>query len=359
MQFSKFVSLLIYFEVYIFSSFCLAICSKSNSKGLRVFFYLLSAVAVVFFAAMRYEVGTDYITYTQIYKSAAKMPLVEWFSKFDFSSTPLAVWALAKIAVLFDSVSVFFGLFAIVIYVPISLMILKNKDRFPVFLTSFAFLTTTFTGGFNIMKQVSAVSLVLFALRYIFGKKPIKFVFTILIASCFHPTAIVTAPICLLASGKDTKKNFSFRAVIVFLAYTVCLLLLSRILSAIGERFEGYLTYDEQINNYSIFLSCLWLIVFLLFRKKLITNNSDNVLYLFLFIVGLMFELLGYISPYIKRIALYFSSVSVFLIPQISKTFMKKDKDVVEIATFMYYVFLFILSYYVLGHSNIIPFAVR
>ena len=359
MQFSKIGSLFLYLGIYIFSSLCLTGCANVRNKLMSKILYFVAMFVVVFLAAIRYKVGTDYITYTWIYEGAAKETFVEWFTNIDFTSTPLAVFLFAKIAYIFDSANVFFMLFAVSIYMPISLVILKHKDSAPVFLMSFAFLTTIYTTGFNIMKQIAACAFVLYSLQFVFDRKPIKFILSVFIAFCFHPTAIIALPLYFFGSKNTETKVSHWRAVVGVLCYVVVCVSYRRILAILGGRFEDYSDNMVQGNNYSFFLSLAWFFVVVLFSKSFIDNDSKNYLYIVLLLIGVLLESLGFISAFIKRISLYFSIVSILLIPQFTNILGKKFKVLVGVCSFVYYIALFVASYYVLGQANIIPFVVK
>lgn len=359
MQFSSIGSLFIYFGIYILSSYFLDSCAKSQNMVNKKIFYIIAMFLVVFLATIRYNVGTDYITYAQIYESTANLSFVEWIMDLKLSSTPVAVFLFSKIAYCFDSMNVFFMLFAIAIYIPVSLEILRHKDSASVFIMSFAFLTTTFTTGLNIMKQIAACAFVLVSIRFIFERKPIEFVLMIICAFCFHPTALIAAPLYIVGDKQEKNRVSRCRLIFCGICYVVVCVLYRKILSLFGGRFEDYLNSSAQGNNYSFMLSLVILLGLMLFREPLLKNHERNLLYLFLMALGVMLEFFGYISPFIKRIALYFSMVSILLIPQISRIFGENDKVIIDILLFMYYIAMFIVSFCVLGQANIIPFEVR
>lgn len=359
MQFTNIGSLFIYFGTYIFSSYFLDCCAKSRNKTNQRFFYIIAMFLVVFLATVRYNVGTDYVTYTQIYESTADLSFVKWLTDLELSSTPVAVFLFAKIAYCFESVNVFFMLFAIAIYIPVSLVILRRKDSASVFIMSFAFLTTTFTSGLNIMKQTAACAFVLVSVRFVFERKPVKFILMMICAFCFHPTALIAAPLYIV--GDKQKKGRVSRRRLIFcgICYVVVCALYRKILSLFGGRFEGYLDSSARGNNYSFILSLVIFWGLMLFREPLLKNDERNRLYLFLMALGVMMEFFGYISPFIKRISLYFSIASILLIPQMAEVFEENDRIIIYILIFAYYITIFIIGYYVLGQANIIPFEVR
>lgn len=360
MIFSKVASLMIYLGVYTASSVCLHFSVKSANKCFRALFYFFALLIAVLFAAIRYKVGTDYSTYVSMCKGLWKTSFAEIIADFKFESTPVGVFIFAKIAQLFNSVEVFFLLFALAIFIPVSRVIIEYKDSVSVFLMSFAFLTTLYTTGFNIMKQAVAVSISLYAVQSVFDRNPLKFAFWGVVACCFHPTALIVFPIYFLGKTYDKKFMLAQGRVALFIVGTIILLLIyPTILSAIGGRFEEYLSNGGEGNNYTVILITLWFLLMLGFSNQLIEEDYRNALYIVLFFIGLLFELLGFKSPYIKRVALYFLAFDIILIPQMVKIFAKQYESIMSFVVYLYYVLLFFVDFYLLQHSNIIPYMVK
>lgn len=359
MQFSGIGSLCLYFGTYALSAFCLDRCAKLQDRHGKRILYILSMFLVVLLATIRYDVGSDYITYTQIYDILGETSFGDWFANMGFSSDPPAVFIFVKIARLFGSAHIFFMLFAIAIYVPGSLVILRHKDSASVFLMSFAFLMTTFTTGLNIMKQTAACAIILYSLQFILDRKPVRFIVAVICAVCFHPTALIVAPLCLLCGELEEGQIPRWRLAVCGACYLTVCLTYRTFLSLLGGRFESYIEPTVQSNNYSIILSLLQLFILLWFRRFLLENDKRTQFYLFLLGVGVLFEALGFTSPFVKRISLCFSTVSVLLLPQLEVAFAEEDRYIFKPLLSLYYMALFFVTYYLLGQSGIIPFAVR
>lgn len=359
MQFSKIGSIFLYFCVYINSSLCLYGCSKAKNKCISRALYFLAMSSVVILSSIRYNVGTDYPSYVAIYEGARYMSFLQYIKNYSILSTPILPFLFMKIAGMFDCVNIFFLLFSIVIYIPTSIVILKHRNTCSIFLASFAFLTTSFTIGFNIMKQIAAVSIGLFAMQFIIERRPIKFSISVFIACCFHPTAVVLFPLYFLVRGRNNVRISWIYLFIIVIGSVMLLYMYPLVLKAMGGRFAEYVNYGGVTNNYSLVLSILLLMIFIGFRHRLSCLDSKTRLYITIFFIGVLFESLGFSSPFVKRISLYFSAVSMILVPSIATILISKYGKVVCLCFFAYYIAIFVLDFYVFEHSNIIPFIVR
>lgn len=360
MVFSKIASLAVYLCTYTVSAACLHFSTKTADKFFRVIFYFFALFVAVYFATVRYNVGTDYGTYASMCKSIWDADFSDIFDKFGFDSTPLGVFIFAKIARIFNSVEVFFLLFALISFISVSSVIIKLKDSVSVFLMSFAFLTTLYTSGFNMMKQCVAISFVLCAVQCVISGKPFRFTLLCTVACCFHPTALIILPIYFLRNRKQGTFDLSYRKSILFVLGSIALLIVyPKILTAIGGRFEDYLNDGVSGNNLTFFLHLGWFFIFFIVRNYLLDNECGNSLFFLLFLIGILYEFLGFRSPYIKRIALYFLMVDIILIPQVPSAFTKEYKPFISLMIYLYYILLFVVDYYLLLHANIIPFMVK
>ncbi len=122
------------------------------------------------------------------------------------------------------------------------------------------------------------------------------------------------------------------------------------------ERFEGY-TANGLGSNREIIINTLLLMIFLIFKKPLEEYDERNKLYIFFYIISWILTFTGFISPYIKRIALYFEISSIFLLatfPNITKN--KEQKIFVTFLIISYAIGIFTISTYFLNQGNIIPY---
>jgi len=356
-EMGKIASLFLYLAVYIASAFLMS-KSRVIEKKRPDMLFIIAVLLPVLLAANRFYVGTDYENYFLMYRKMSRCAFVKWVSdEMAIDGIPFGIWLIARIAFQFRSYKLFFGLLAAVIYVPAALVFKKQYPKDITFYAVFMFLTGQFTSGLNISKQVAAVVMLIAGLQYVHERKFWKFVMTLLFAFCFHPSALIAAPIYFL--WKPVNSTISFKRVVFILCCILFINFLPQVLTAVGGRFESYTAYTDEISNKSFYLSLAWVAFFFLMRSKYTEFDPRNDLYITMSLIGLILNISGFSSPYVKRMAMYYTFPQTFLIFQLPYVFDEREKALFKNIVFIYTIVMFIVNYYVLEFSDILPYIYR
>lgn len=354
---SDFASFCLYMTVFISSAYLFHFGMKQRKEGKRYGLFLIFAILIpTILAAVRDKVGTDYGTYKYIYKGIAKAPGFSWFeSKEGTDANLVLVFLIGKFASLFNSHQVFFGTFAFLI---LFFMFLGIKDRdldVSNFVIAFIFLSTTFTNSFNMVKQTLALAIVFWGVKFAEKRKPIEFLLTVILASMAHQTAFVAIPIYFMCGEEKPWSNL--KRLFIIIGAFVAIIAFPSILSMMGARFESYANdYDGEIGNLSFYLNLAWTIIFVVAYGKMVKINKSNSLFIFMLVISSIFQLTGFISPALKRIASYYTIPRFILMAQLPCLFAKEDKLLINSLVFLYAVVMFILSYWIMDFSAIFPY---
>jgi len=341
--------------LYYLSTYCLsAICLKNSKPKKLDGWFVLAVLLPVILAAIRINTGTDYESYVAMYNANSKLSFVEWFAlNRGFDGDRIGIWLFSQASKIFGSEKFFFFLFAFFICCPV-LWVLKNQYPQCVFLASFCFLTTTFTSGLNICKQALAASILFCGLNCVIQRKFARYIIHVLLAMCFHITA-AAGMIFYFLYGK-TKNRKVIGQIVISVIIMCAILLLPQILTLFGGRFEGYIDYDGNISNRSFYLDMALLVMFVILRKRYLCKNKHIDLCIVMFLIGVLLELTGFRSPYIKRISSYFTIAQIVLLAQIPYIFASKRKKILYVSVAFYLTCMFIIIYCILGQSDIIPY---
>lgn len=342
---SKLESLFFYIIVYLVSAFLLY---KSKNS---IFFFFLSAAIVSVFAGVRGKVGTDYMNYSYMYEQFVDTDLLSFIR--NFSGSSIGFLFLAKVANLIGGVHVFFGLIGACVVLPSFYYIKLKFKEDEVFIAAFAFLCAVFTISLNISKQCVAISFIILSSYYVEKNKYIKYFFCVGIAVMFHVTAICALPIFLMVKKND---KFPFLRVFIVIAVLLSIIFINKILSSLGGKFKVYLEYDGKISNRTVILNLFLLAFFIPLKRQIEEQSSNYGGYLYVFFIGCMLLLLGFYSPYVKRIALYFTSFDFILLTLSTRMLTQTERFVFKFGVFMYSTSLFVLTFFVFGHSDVIPY---
>lgn len=350
------LSLLLYICVYAISAYFLKISKKRKDKKLDIFFWIAILIPVML-AALRYDVGTDYFSYVGIYNRVSKISLNDWLMyNIGFDSTPLGLYICAKIASIFNSVEVFFGLMGLVTIFPVFLMIKRQCLLNNIFIVAFAYQMNLFTSSFNMVKQAAAIAIILFGIEFIHSRKFKQFLLCVLIAMIFHPTAIIALPMYFLWRQPGTK--ISLKRYALYMGMILVVAFFPSIVQLLPGRFASYATYEGTSGNRTVWLQLVILLIFYLFRRRFKKLSIDNEVLLSIFLVGNILGLTGFVSPYVKRIASYYTYVQYILMGQIPAFFAKSNRMIIKSIIMIYLIGYFILSAFVLGQGNLIPYQI-
>ena len=362
------VSLVFYLVSFLASAYLLSFGIR-RKIGLFIFIALLIPIIM---GGFRYNVGTDYPNYVAIYSSRSSISLQEFVMNNGLAETLFFI--LEKISyIAFDDPRLMF-LVSVALSVVFFYAGLKRLNPSQPVLIYFLYLTTLFPMTLNVVRQGIAVSIVFFASTYIIKRQPIRYSISILAASTFHISSLLTLPVYFLGSALFKKrKNITtnnrlpektgfFVRVFFISALTafICLNVFSIVLSIPGlERYELYTFVNEEGNNYIFFVKLLSLITIVVLCKYTVfeSNRRINKFFLTLAIMELILLTLGFVSPFIKREALYFSPFILLLLPNIASAFQGRVlKYTIYTLILLYGTILFTVSHYLLGQSDIIPY---
>ena len=337
---TEFQSLIFYIVFFTLSVFFYKLYLKYNNK----LFLIISITIPVLIGGLRYNVGTDYLSYKKIFEigdaSNPGMYLIMSISKL-LNGNPITIFFLYNLAT--------------IMFVYLSLNDIDKKMRPTVlFLYYFMFYTTTF----NIVKQGLALSIILYSYKYIKQRKMLKWLVFSILATIFHASAIICIPLYFIISTKSKKARLMYiiLAIIVLIMYEPMLAHLSSL--PLFSHFAMYTdTYHDSINNRMFYIDIIIYLYILLGIHKNKGVFADNNLYIILYLLGIILELTGFISPYVKRVADYFLITKVLLLPQViyvSKQ--QKDKLLNYILIHTGALILFIITVYYLGYADVIPY---
>lgn len=351
-----FGSVIFYLLIFFISSFLLGI--GSNKKNLLLIIIALSLPILL--ATFRYGIGTDYFNYFRNFLNAEHISLIE---RYEIKSVvEIFRFLMLKIGLIFNNYSVVLGLYAVLSIVIIYFAINNDKNKAYIGTIFFLYLCIYYPSSLNVMAQFVAIPLVAYSFKYIFKKQIYRYTIIIFIASLFHTTAIIAYPVYFLWNEKKVDLISKWKIVLVILSIVAITFNYQGILEIISQVdvFSNYVTYVEENdtgNNRDLILKIvLFLMVFML-RKPLIRYDSKNKLYILLILFNMILGFTGFSSPWVKRASLYFEIVQLFMVPSLIQIFRNKnDKFLIYLLIISYAIVYFILVYYIIGNSDVLPY---
>lgn len=229
----------LFYNFILLSSTFFVWASEKGKGNLERYLFLGIAFLLVFVpAAIRYDVGTDYVNYLRIFQSdweleqyKFKEPLFYFINWFYLSIGAHFQWMFATFAFIFTAVA------------------FKAYPRKNAWLLHFLFFAMLWFFSFNGMRQAVALSWCFLALFAFFEKRYVWFFVLTLIGSTFHQSALfitLAGFAALIPLGNQIKYRVAPYAFIGFIIFTyismnVVLAYMEQILSLVGlTKYAGY-----------------------------------------------------------------------------------------------------------------------
>lgn len=332
-----------------------------SEKGRTVFdrkILLFIAFLIVFLpAALRYDIGTDYLNYLEIYNN-------RWFENYK-SKEPFFYfinWFLKELDAHFQWM---FATFAF-IFTAVAFRAYPKKDAW---LLHFLFFSMLWFFSFNVMRQAVALAWCLLAIFYFFDKKYVWFFILTLIGSTFHQSALFIAAIglaALIPLNIRIKTHITPLVFIGFIVFTyfsmnVVLVYIEQIL-----QFAGLTKYANYFNSTTHFVSrdfgtglgvlvkVLFSIYIILNSKQIIKLNKNYwilIILTFIYTVGLILA---------NNIIIFGRMEDTFIISQIICAFLlyqlHKNKLVHRLVLLLFSLFL-VASFIKQGFGEVTSYA--
>lgn len=302
---------------YLLLLFIVLFCCANNSK----LGYRFAATLLVVVAAVRYDVGADYSQYHYIIDSFIKEQKVPMWE-------PLTSYVFVLPSILFKSVNLFFVLTSLFIY---SLAFYSfRKYSFIPSLSLIIYLSLFYLISCSIIRQAIAVSICLYAYKYILAENLKKYVMTILIATLFHYSAIVSIAIYYIY-----RKGNILRTLVILLT----ILLLKNLIIAGLTNLGWYTSYLDRLNDIAsgrftfLFYVLIFLSPFYLIKFKQYTKQEKGLLSIIL--SGVFCQII-FGTAMGERLAYYFLIYLCYAIP-----LLLRNK-----ASYKKYIYIFIFSVY-------------
>lgn len=364
-MFNEFNSWLFSLGLFGVSAYLLGFAKETQKK--KTFFSLLivfvALVLPILFAAYRSS-GADSFNYMRDYIYARRTPWVEHLEDINGIFDQPGYNVFVKVLGYFKSIRVFFGMFAAITVCSFYCATKELKTESTP-LVMLLFYLGIYSTSFNIMRQCIAVSLIAYSYKYVFTKDFKKFLFFVIIASGFHTSALLALFTYFLWT-KENKLIPTAFLVIVFMTVIVVTLNIDGILESFSDvEFEAstlqrYIGYGGKVEidfkNRDFYLTLLLVIIFMVHYTRLVKVDGKNQLYILLFYLSACLGICGFINPFVKRIAMYFSIPMYWVLADIPKCY--KDHHSVwsaRLLVILYAVLRFSLTA-ILEQSALVPY---
>ena len=350
-------SLIFYISIFLASAVLMRIGQKRKNR----LFLLISLLIPILASGLRYNVGTDFKNYENIYNGI--VPNLDLKGYMTYGPTELGIYFVSNIgfALNLDSwfmFTVFSALTILPIYYGIKNFNLKHPST-----AYLLYLLVIFPVSFNAVRQLAAMSMVFLSVSLLYKRKNIAAIVPFIVATLMHKSSLILAiflPIILLFIHKTT---FKFREIFsMFVIGVVVLLNGSVVFSTFMQSsiLSDYSQYASTSNAAAGSILILKIVIFSVFLAFTIMGKLQKLEYSRLFVVMSFLEIamlvIGLSSVDISRFAMYFSVFSLLLIPSVTESFTRQAQRPILLLVLLYGLAMFFIQYFVLKGSDIFPY---
>ena len=195
-----------------------------------------------------------------------------------------------------------------------------NSDWFAV--SFFLFMANGFYFmSFTNVRYYFAVAVCLYAMKFLFRKDYVKFVFWILFAAFFHKSVLLTIPVFLVAYYLKWSRKTLWLIPVSCAVLALGKVGVRRLVFLFYPFYEGDLILDVESVSYVNIAKCLAVLVFaFIYYKKAIQGNPKAETLFNLNLFALIIYSFGYYIPETSRVCNYMVISHVFLLPTVLKS---------------------------------------
>lgn len=327
----------------------LGLRTNMNDKKARTRYLIISGIILVLISGLRsYNLGSgdtsryaitfqeDVMTsFQNLWDSGMKDPFYHVFSK-------------ALSFVVGNNFSALLTIFAAIFIGAYSILVQKES---PNLLLSFIvfFSMGFFNFSMNGVRQGLAMAFIMLAFIPLKEKKLLWFIILVFVATLFHNSAVIfllALPFC--------KVGFSKGKAILYLGLIAILMIYGDSLirgiaseaATFDERFEGYVETTKTLTYAGFVQLMLYFLLVLMNLRRFFQQDPDASMLTTLLILAMIFQVFAVFIAEMFRVAMYFSSFLVILVPRLLQTYPPSNRKMVT----------FILCALLLSYFYLIPY---
>ncbi|MBP3855259.1 MAG: EpsG family protein [Ruminiclostridium sp.] len=277
-----------------------------RSKTGNLIYCILGGIALFVIAALRRSVGHDYNNYGWMYIGYMSTPLETIAQNRTEKGYSVLCKLLADYIPEYQSIFIVMAaFFAVCTAVCVYRYCKRPWLGFTFFLVFGVYFNTL-----NFLRQMAAGFIMLYAFKFIRKNQFFRYLILVLLATCFHRSALIMIPFYFILRIKMTPVTLGAYSVLVTL-----FMVFSWDIMAFASKFlYAYQGYTLETNKhltsgvnptFMVFVALFFILAFV-FRKRLTERDPfNNVLINCLFFL-LMFEVIGVKHSIISRLGVYF-----------------------------------------------------
>lgn len=318
-------------SVYLSTVFIVLVCTYAAENQRRLngtkntqyrMFVGFACIVLICVAGFRYRVGTDYGSYMRGYEARVERV---WSDVINFNEPGLSVLAYLGSLIYDDYAMMFFLASFITVYLNVK-TIDKYSTNIVLGLLLYIFIGA-WHGSFNGIRQYLAAAVLFAGHRFILEKRFWKYLCVVILAMCFHMTALIMLPVYFLANRRITIKN-----VVILCLFAIAMSLSYDLMFDIMENIKGrdqreYEYMQTSVNILRILVSFAPILMLTLVNRNYLVDR-ENTLYMNLLLVNAAFMFATSNSAYLARVGIYTDIYATLAFPRLLKGMSSSNRRV-------------------------------
>lgn len=364
--------MVIYVIVYIIGflmAYFAEIKLKNNKKKSGYFFSFCAIMIPTIVAAIRHiSVGTDTSSYiTNVFLTCANFDSLSDVFIYNVGIEKGYIFVNYIVYKIFNNVHVLYGALEFIILIFIYKACYDNRNKNGEFaLNYFLFLVLFYNKSLNMCRQMMAMSIIIYAFKFITQKKFLKYCFWVCIATLFHRSAIAQILLYYAINFIFAKDNFiqfkKMLSIILVMFVVICyeyimqfiILLISS--GGYANRYYIYINNAGNILKYELVFELIVLVLLYLMHNKLIKIGDNNNKYIFIYTLAVILYFCGFFGSFAYRISYYFYLYIIFMADDIKLLFTKNSQFYFVILLMIALIAYSCLCYGVFKYDGTVPY---
>lgn len=288
-------------------------CFHKPSKTKNLIFLFLSFGQLYLLTTLRLSIGYDYNMY-----AIAFMDLkTQDFWNFTYYDWEYGFILLTKLlGMILPTFISYYAVIALITLIPVVIFIYQNTEK--VWLGTFMYINFfLFFMQMNFIRQAIALSITLFAWQFIKNKKFFKFLVVVLIASCFHMTALIMIPFYFLSKMRPTGKQVIFYGYALTIFYFSSTGILNIVTKVFHQEYNNTTFITEGISIIYAVVPIIILIFTMIQSEKILSLNANNRYVISMVFAGTFFMIIMARHSILERFSYYFFIYIALLVPEL------------------------------------------
>jgi hypothetical protein len=289
-----------------------AVAVRESQKAL-----LFAALVPIILIGFRYQVGTDYSTYVEMFKRINRLSLSSSFKEADVGYAALN-WVVAQIGGGFWLVNLICGI--LFIY---GLVQFAKTQPNPWLAITIAIPYLVITVGMGYSRQAVAIGMAMSGLAAVSRGSFAKFIAYVLIGALFHRSVLILLPIITLAYSRNRLVAVGTGILGSLLGYWV--LTSGRGYESLQENYITHVLFESQGAWLRLAMNVPPAVLFLLFMRRFSPERHERLIYAILSAIAFLSLILLYLFPRsstpLDRMALYVIPLQLFVLSRLPSVF--------------------------------------